>query len=174
MVPNKVPIMPLSRDKKARSNQLANVRPAPPAPKGNKRTMTHGGQAQHPRRQAQLEKQIAAALPVRDANGDPPAHDAIAVALLALTVARLESCARYVTQHGQIKRGKVSPAAQLEEQLTARAAKLAGELGLTPRSRVALGLTLKQTEHLDLATLLSDAPRKPKQPVIDATVVDDD
>lgn len=171
--------MPLSKDPAKRQRQLANRRDAPPAPPGNRRTVRHGGQAQHPRRQAQLERQISAALPVRDADGNAPVHDTIAVSLLALTIARLESCARYVTQHGQIKRGKVTPAAALEEKLTVRARELSAELGLTPASRVKLGLQLKQTEALDLAQLLSDLPDKPKRtrqrqlPDIDGTAVDD-
>ena len=38
--------MPLSRDPSARRVQLANLRSAPPAPVGNRRTVRHGGTAQ--------------------------------------------------------------------------------------------------------------------------------
>lgn len=173
--------MPLSGDKKARAKQLANVRPAPPAPRGNRRRLTHGGEAQHPKRQAVLERQITDALPVREPDGSAPKADKIAVALLALTVARLESCARYVTTHGQFtKTGKVHPAVAVEEKLTVRARELAGELGLTPAARSRIGLTLKQTEHLDLAQLLSDAPdartprlKRTQLPDIDGTASND-
>lgn len=37
--------MPLSRDERKRRRQLANLQPAPPAPAGNSRAITHGGYA---------------------------------------------------------------------------------------------------------------------------------
>lgn len=154
--------MALSSDPKKRAKQLANRRNAPPAPKGSKRALTHGGTATpEPRRQAKLEAQIAAALPVRDHDGGPPVHDMVMVRLLAITLVRLESVVRYVSKHGQLTRaGRVTPAVELEDKLTARAQKLAADLGMTPTSRAKLGLDLARTQ-VDLATLMSEAGDKP-------------
>jgi hypothetical protein len=164
-----------------RSKQLANLRPAPPPEKGNRRRVTHGARATpEPKRQAAIERQLAAALPVRGADGEAPAHDAIAVRLLAITLCRLETCARYVSKHGMFdKSGRVRPAADHEQRLIERAANLADRLGLTPKSRVALGLTLAQTA--DLAQALSDTDSSRRTGLLqragvieDADVVDDD
>jgi hypothetical protein len=169
--------MAMSKHPAKRTKQLANLRVNSPAGPGNRRSVKHGGQAKpEPRRQKALEAQIRDALPVRDADGNPPAHDAIAVGLLAIVLCQLESVTRYIARNGPLTRGgKIAPSAVLQDKLIVRSQNLASELGLTPRSRVNLGLTLKQTEHLDLAALLSDAPRKSKQiDIPDATVVDDE
>jgi hypothetical protein len=175
--------MALSSDPRKRARQLANRRDAPPPERGNKRAVKHGAKAQpEPRRQAALEAQIRDALPVRGADGEAPVHDLIAVRLLAITLCRLESCAAYVSQHGQFfKGGRVRPAVELEDKLIARAQKLAAELGMTPRSRVALGVDLVHAQA-SLAQLMSDADaggtgtsRRTRQRPddIEATVVDD-
>jgi hypothetical protein len=173
--------MALSSDPQKRAKQLKNLKPAPPTPKGAKRNLTHGATATpSPRRQAALERQIAAALPVRDADGSAPAADAIAVRLLAVALCRHESCARYVTKHGAITRGgKLSAAAEWEDKLYARCLRLSEQLGLTPASRVKLGLTLAQTAQFDLAQAMSDIPdartprKRPQLPDIDGTVSDE-
>jgi hypothetical protein len=151
-------IVPLSSDPDKRAKQLANRRNAPPAPKGHKRSVKHGGRATpEPRRQAALEAQICDALPVRGPDGGPPVHDLIAVRLLAIALCRLETCTAYVTKHGQFfKGGRVRPAVELEDKLAARVSSLADKLGMTPTSRAKLGLDLARTQ-VDLATLMSDA-----------------
>lgn len=178
MVPNKVPTMPLSKDPKARAKQLANRRDAPPAPPGHKRSLKHGAKATpDPRRQRKLEAEILSVLPVVDEHGNPHPSDAIATRLLAIALVRLESCSRYVTRNGQFtKAGRLTAAAEWEDKLTARCMRIAGELGLTPAARVKLNLQERQAGAIDLAQLLSDTPRKPKQigDVTDGTVVDDD
>jgi hypothetical protein len=151
-------IVGLSRDPKARKRQLANRRDFKGAEPGNRLAVTHGGKATpEPRRQAALEAQICDALPVRDADGGAPAHDMVAVRLLAITLVRLESVVRYVTKHGQLTRaGRPLPALAVEDKLIGRAQRLAAELGMTPTSRAKLGLDLAHTEA-SLAQLMSDA-----------------
>jgi len=164
--------MPLSRDPEKRSKQLANRRDAQPPERGNRRAVKHGGRARpNPRRQAVIEAQIAAALPVRDASGDAPAHDAIAVRLLAISLCRLESCAAYVTEHGMFdKSGRVRPAAEHEQVLIQRVSNQLDKLGMSPRARVALGVDLARTQ-LDLAQLMSDTAPTPH--TIEGTATDD-
>jgi hypothetical protein len=167
--------MPLSRDPKKRSKQLANRRDAPPAPKGNRRAVKHGARATPPaKRVAALTAEIAAALPVRDGDGGPPIHDLHVVGLMAVTLARLESVTAYVDRLGPLARGKLREAAVYEDRLVVRAANLADRLGMTPRSRAALGLDLARTQ-VDLATLLSDdaTPRATRPPDIEGSVSDD-
>jgi hypothetical protein len=158
----------------AKRRQVAGLKPAPPAPKGNKRTVTHGATATpDPRRQRKLEAEILGVLPVVDEHGNPHPSDAIATRLLAIALVRLESVTRYVTKHGAITRsGKLSAAAEWEDKLNGRCMRIAGELGLTPAARVKLNLQERQAGAIDLAQLLSDTPRKPK--AIDVEVVDDD
>ncbi len=164
-----------------RSKQLANLRKPKPAPPGNKRAVKHGARATpEPKRQAAIERQLRDALPVRGSDGEAPAHDHIAVRLLAITLCRLETCARYVSEHGMFDRsGRVRPATDYEQKLIERAANLADRLGLTPKSRVALGLTLAQTADLAQALSDTDSPRRTgllqqAGVIVDADVVDDD
>jgi hypothetical protein len=168
-------VMPLSDDPKARANQLANLRKAPPAPKGHRRTVKHGARAQpEPRRQAAIERQICDALPVRAADGGPPVHDMVAVRLLAVSLCRLETVAEYVSRHGMFfKSGRLRPAADHEQKLIERCANLADRLGMTPTSRAKLGLDLARTQ-VDLATLMSDATdaRKRDPNTIEGTATD--
>ncbi len=150
--------MALSKNPTSRSKQLANRRDAPPPEPGNRRAMKHGGQATpEPRRQAQVEREICEALPIRAADGGAPAHDLITVRLLAITLCRLETCTAYVTKHGQFfKGGRVRPAVEVEDKLITRAANLADKLGMTPTSRAKLGLDLVHAQA-SLAQLMSDA-----------------
>jgi hypothetical protein len=156
--------MALSKDPAKRSKQLANLKPPPPAPPGNRRRVTHGARAQpEPRRQAALERQISDALPVRAADGGPPVHDLVTVRLLAITLCRLESCAAYVSKHGQFfQGGRVRPATELEDKLIVRAANLLDRLGMSPTSRAKLGLDLAQGQ-LSLAQLMSDLDDTPRR-----------
>lgn len=164
-----------SKDPAKRANQLANLRKPKPAPTGNKRALKHGARAIPPaKRVAELTDEIAAALPVRDGDGGPPIHDMHVVGLMAVTLARLETVTAYVDRLGPLARGKLREAAVYEQKLIERAANLADRLGMTPRSRAALGLDLARAQ-VDLATLLSDdaAPRATRPPDIEGSVSDD-
>jgi hypothetical protein len=154
----------MSKRPKARGRQLANLKPPTPAPKANRRAVKHGALAQPPAdRVAALKVELADALPVRAADGSAPIHDMHVVGLLAVVLARLETVSAYVDRLGPLAQGKVREAARYEMELSTRAANLADRLGLTPRSRAALGVDLARTR--DLAREMS---------AIDAEAVDDD
>lgn len=153
--------MPLSRDERKRRRQLANLRPAPPAPPGNDRAATHRGYAAVAAERLQdRERQVYAALagdaPLRAPDGGLPASDAVVVRLLAEALCRLEDVAGDIRDHGWRERrsGKPRPAVELERRLRQEALDYAEALGMTPRSRARLGLDLART--VDLATALSD------------------
>ncbi len=163
--------MPLSKRPAAKRKQLANRRDAPPAPKSNRRAQKHGARAKPPSvRVESIEADLLAALPVKD-DGQPPLADRHIVGLLAVTYARLMSVEAYIERHGGplTPRGKVREAAVYEQKLTERARVLSTELGLTPKSRAALGVDVAHLRDLAIEmSALSDAD------TIDGTATDDD
>ena len=167
--------MGLSSDPKKRAKQLANRRNAPPAPKGHKRALKHGGHATPSADVlAAHEQSIRDALPVRGHDGGPPAHDAVSVKLLATVLAQLDAVTDYLAQHGQLIRGGgVRPASDLQLKLLARAEALTDRLGMNPTSRAKLGLTLAQTQDLAQAMSDLDDAHEDNPNTIDATVEDD-
>jgi hypothetical protein len=151
--------MPLSRDSAARSRQLANLTTnAPPAPLGNDRTVTHGAYATlAPERldakSRELFDALAADAPVREAGG-LPAADGVVVRLLADVLCRLDDVGRHIAEYGWADRkGNPRPVLMVEARLRQQALDLLDRLGMTPRSRAALGLDLARASGaaLDLA-----------------------
>jgi hypothetical protein len=150
--------MPLSRDPERRRRQLANLSKRPPSPPaGNQRARSHGAYAQVVA--ASLDAKVrtifealAADAPVRE-NGALPAADAVVVRLLAETLCRLDSVSEFLSRRGwQDDKGVPRPAIVVETRLRDQALDLARELGMTPRSRAALGLDLvRASQALDLA-----------------------
>jgi hypothetical protein len=150
--------VPLSRDPEKRARSLANLRKGgPAAPKGNRYTLHHGGYAS-PRmlpvegKSRVIYAELSRDAPLRDAVGDLPAADRTTVELLALCLARLESIAAWLEAHGWLdpKTGEPRSAVDLERRLRTEARDHAEALGLSPRSRVALGLDLMRgAETLD-------------------------
>lgn len=148
--------MPLSNRPAARERQLANLNPRPPAPPpGNQRARKHGGYAQVA--EARLDDKarevyvaLAADAPVRDAAGELPAADAVAVRLLAECLCRLDDVAANVRQFGIFDQdsGEVRPVVELERRLRGEARDHAADLGMTPAGRAKLGLDLARTESL--------------------------
>lgn len=138
--------------------------PAPPA--GNKRGLRHGAHAEPDPLLAAgkaeaLAAVLAAAAPVRDELGGLPAADRAMVVLLAKTLCRLESVSEWLDEQGPLdRRGKPRSALRAESKLSNQAVSYLKELGLTPRSRAALGLDLARV--VDLATAMSepDADRR--------------
>lgn len=152
--------MPLSRDPAKRERQLANLRPAPPAPGGNQRSRTHGGYAAVAREQLDVKARevfeaLAADAPLRGADGGLPAADALPVRLLAECLCRLEAVGADLRDHGWRDRatGEPRPVVELERRLRAEALDYAEALGMTPRSRARLGLDLQR--GFDLAAALA-------------------
>jgi hypothetical protein len=141
--------VPLSRDPEARARQLANLRPPQAAPLGNRRTVKHGAYAAIT--QAELDAEvralmdaIGADLPVREADGGGvPAADAIPLRLLAETLIRRARIRDTELRRGiENEDGKLRGVVQYGLALDGQAIKLCEQLGLTPRSRIALGLDI--------------------------------
>lgn len=142
--------MPLSRDPEKRARQLANLTARPPAPPaGNRRGAVHGGYSQVMATTLEAKARtiydaLASDAPVRGPDGGLPREDSVPVRLLAEALCRLDSVSEYLARHGwQDERGVPRQAVlNIEERLSSRALGLCIELGMTPRSRAALGLSL--------------------------------
>ena len=157
----------LSRDPDARRRQLANLRAgAGAAGEGNRRAVRHGGRSEVLFRDVAPEvRELAAALgdgaPVRDADGGLPPSDAVAVERAARILRRLRSVESWLDLHGQVAEdGTVRPAAELAVRLSGELGRALDSLGMSPRSRAALGLDLVRAA--DMATAMSepDAARR--------------
>jgi hypothetical protein len=154
--------MPLSSDPAARERQLANRRTFPAAPVGNDRGATHSAAATAKTlpvagKARELREMLAAETPLRDADGGLPAADSTAVELLALCLLRIERVAAWLEEHGEFdKRGRPRPVLEVERRLRAEARDHMRDLGLTPRARVAIGLSLQRGREVSLAELLAD------------------
>lgn len=140
---------PHSRDPDKARRQLANLRPAPRAPRGNVRTLRHGGRATAatlPVSEVVLELRdtLAAAAPVRDHAGDLPAADEATVELAARALCRVRRVEAWCDVHGYLdeKTGDVKPAVRYLEEATRTADRLLGSLGMNPRERARLGVDL--------------------------------
>jgi hypothetical protein len=141
--------MPASRDPAKRARQLANLAPAPPlTPLGNRRAATHGAYAAIAVERVELKARqlfdaVASDAPVRDA-GELPSHDGVVVRLLAETLCRIDDVAEFIARRGwQDDKGRPRSAVlEIEQRLRSQALDLLRELGMTPRSRAALGLDL--------------------------------
>ncbi len=141
--------MPLSKDPRKRANQLANRRNGPPALKGNKHTLQHGASASPaniggiPEARRELFEAIAASAPVRAADGSLPAADAAAVEVAATELARYRQVNAWIDEHGLVDRkGRPWPVVAEVGKIASRLTALLAELGMTPKSRAALGLDL--------------------------------
>ena len=149
---------PTSRDPAKRAKQLANLRPAPPAPAGNALARRHGGYAVivHERLEAkalEVFDALAADAPLRGPTGDLPAPDVAQVRLLAEALCRLDTVSADVSAFGLLeqrgkRRGQVRPAAELEGRLRREVADHLDALGMTPKSRARLGLDLQRSFDL--------------------------
>lgn len=145
---------PLSRDPQARARQLANLRPgAGAAGPGDQRRLLHGAYIAvlDAADLAAAERAVLDALaedaPVRDPDGSLPAADMAAVRLLADSLVRLDGVRDFLRRRGveDEKGGLRESVLDLERRLRVEAADHAAALGMTPRSRAALGLDLART-----------------------------
>ena len=140
-----------SRDPEARARSLANLR-STPAPEGNVRALKHGGTARKATLIAArgwiaaIYEQLEVEAPLRDVDGALPAHDRQAVELLASALARLEAVQSWLhTRPAVDEKGQPWPAERTAASLRREVAGLLDSLGMTPRSRAALGLDLAST-----------------------------
>ena len=144
--------MPLSRDPGARARQLANLRPGAGAGDGGlQRGVKHGCYAQIAERELEgkvreLFDAIGADLPVRELDGGVPAQDAIPLRMLAETLIRRDRVRESELRHGiEAPDGKLRGIVEFGLRLDGQALRLCEQLGLTPRSRVAIGVDLVRT-----------------------------
>jgi hypothetical protein len=150
--------MALSDDPVRRGAQLANLRPAPPAPRNNDNAETHGAHKTLPVDSvaAAIARGVEAETPLRGPDGGLPAADRVAVELLAGCLSRLARIGEWVEVHGPLDgKGKPRPVLEVERRLRNEAREHLRELGLTPRARVAIGITLQRGAGASLAELLS-------------------
>jgi hypothetical protein len=121
--------------------------PAPPAPVGNDRAVSHGAYAQLSAARVDGKvRQVMAALsedaPVRD-HGELPAADGVAIRLLADVLLRIDDIGEYIARRGWADaKGNPRSVLHLEMRLRDQAAGMLDRMGMNPRSRLALGVDL--------------------------------
>ena len=158
--------MALSKDPKKRARQLANRRNGPPAPRGNSRALHHGANASKanlvgiPEARQDLYDAIAASAPVRAQNGSLPAADATLVELAATTLARYRQVNVWLDEHGLFDRKGLRPVVMQLTKIESRLTALLIELGMTPKSRAALGVDLARTVDLSIALSEKDPEKR--------------
>lgn len=147
---------PLSTDPVKRERQLANLTARPPAPPaGNVRALVHGGTARKAtliaagswaeRIYAELEDEA----PLRAPDGGLPAHDRQAVELLASALARLQAVEAWLATRPAVnEKGLPWPAEDTARRLRREVAGYLDALGMTPKSRAALGVDLIRAQGL--------------------------
>lgn len=148
---------PLSDDPRRRERQLGNLRRGQTVVPGNQAARTHGAYARVADdliddKVREVATALAEDAPVKDADGGLPAHDAPLVRLFAEVLCRVDSVAAYLRDHGILdNRGRLRVRElDIERQLRREAADYAAEMGMTPRSRAALGLDLARTKRTTL------------------------
>lgn len=148
---------PLSNDPDRRAAQLSNLRAGSgQAGAGNQRALAHGGYAQvaHERLDAKVAEvfdALAQDAPLRDSDGGLPASDSAAVHLAAEAMCRIDDVSAHLRDRGILDaKGELRAAVDVERRLRLEAADHLASLGLSPRSRAALGLDLVRS--FDLAT----------------------
>lgn len=172
-------VSPISKDPRKRARQLSNLRQGGTvAPSGNRRAETHGGFASIAADRLQEQEHriyvaLNADLPLRDADGRPPAADQLAVSLLAECMCRIESVRSYLSRRGiEDRKGRLRPAVEVEAKLRREALDFAEALGLTPRSRSRLGLDLARTADLAAQWAAEDDEPRDQDDAIDAEATD--
>jgi len=143
-------VSPLSSDLEKRAKQLANLTAKPPPPpEGNVRALVHGGRARVASLvaagtwTAAILAELEAEAPLRDADGGLPAHDRQLVELLASALARLQAVTSWLdTRPAVDEQGRPWPAEDVAHRLRREIAGHLDALGMTPKSRAALGVDL--------------------------------
>jgi hypothetical protein len=145
-------------------NSLANLQPGSGAPPGNSRALSHGGYAAIARerldtRVREVFEALSADAPLRGHDGELPAADVVVVQNMAEAMCRRDDVRDNIRDYGLFdqKTGDLRPALDLERRLRREILKYADALGMTPRSRAALGLDLARTGSFDLARHWQDA-----------------
>ena len=142
-----------SPDPAAHARQLRNLRgqgngSSPAAPVGNQFGTRHGGYgrlaaAHVDAKVRELMTALGDDLPVREADGSVPRADAVVLRLLAEALLRLESVTDFLNRRGfEDDQGHIRPAVDVEARLRGQVLDLCQQMGLTPKSRLALGIQL--------------------------------
>jgi hypothetical protein len=150
-------VMPLSKDPRARSRQLANLRRGDTKPTGNQSARTHGGYARVvldrlEERERLIFEALAEDAPLRDENGNLPRRDAVAVRLLAQCLCRLEDVSANVNVYGVLeqrgkRKGQIRPAVELEARLRVEAREHCAGLGMSPAACARLGVDVARVAN---------------------------
>jgi aminoglycoside phosphotransferase (APT) family kinase protein len=135
--------VPLSRDPERRANSLANLRRGGETRSaGNRHAQAHGGYIT-PREDelAEMIEQIEQILPVRQ-EGAPPPADRFMVEELAKALTQDAAITRWLTGTALQARNpaRVERAQDRRRALSRDIVSMLRELGLTPRSRLAMGV----------------------------------
>lgn len=145
---------------KKQSKALANLKQAPPAPKGNQRALAHGAHAspQNLRGLAAARlavyEGLAASAPVRAADGSLPVADEAIVELAAGELARYRQVGEWIDEHGLFDSEGLRPVVAQHSKIARNLAELLDRLGMAPRARAALGVDLQR--GFDLAKHWAD------------------
>jgi hypothetical protein len=170
---------PLSTDPSARARQLANLKPAPPAPPiGNVRALRHGGTARVATLLAagswaeRIFAELASEAPLRDRDGELPLHDRQVVEVLASALARLQAVEAWLSTRTAVdEKGNPWPAEDTAHRLRREVAGYLDALGCTPRARAALGLDL--VRGVDIAQAMSHPdPQERRRLMVEAGLID--
>lgn len=153
--------MGLSDRDASRRRQLANLQRGGgrPASHEHRPRLLHGGYAQLAASRVDVKVRevfdaLAGDAPLRE-GGELPAADGALVRLAAEALTRLDTVSGYLAAHGILdEKGAPRPAAELEGRLRREAADYLDALGMTPRSRVRLGVDVQR--GFDLAAHWAD------------------
>lgn len=154
--------MALSQDPEKRARSLANLKKGN-AKSGNSRAMTHGLGADASKlpatakaaARADIEAELAASAPVRAADGGLPVADRAIVELAASALARHRHVEAWLDAQGYFTpKGNLRPVVVQLGKIDRALTELLDRLGMTPRSRAALGVDLART--VDVAEALSE------------------
>lgn len=141
-------------------SHLTKTSPAPKPLPGNQLAAKHYGRATGPIPGTEVARSdilaaLSAAAPVRGADGHVPVADGPTLELAARSLARVRAIDGWLEEHGYFgPGGKMRAAVEYADKATKTAADLLAALGMTPRSRAALGLDMART--VDLATAMSE------------------
>jgi hypothetical protein len=170
--------VPLSPDPEARQRQLANLRPAPPAPPGNQRGRRHGAYGAVARdrvntKVAEYWDAMAADAPLRGPGGELPAADEARVQLAAECRVRLDDVGRWLDDFGarDQRTGKERRSLlDLERRLRVELAGHLDALGMSTAARARLGWDVVRAARVavDPALALSEPDPQLRREMMEA------
>jgi P27 family predicted phage terminase small subunit len=158
-----------SPNPEARARALAALdehRAAGGGPLGNRRGMTHGGRSSKAVEpfleplERRIFDELAGNAPLRELD-ELPRADRELVRQTADAILRQRNVQAYLLLHGELdEKGNVRPAVHLEQSLGGRIERNLDRLGMSPSSRVKLGLRLLEAEEAAAAMSSLEAGRR--------------